>query len=77
MLLILALHIFDVNISKVENTLTKREQRIISLRYGLGGTKPKTQRETADICGISRIYVSRIEKKALTKLKQAFTRDDF
>ena len=60
----------------VERTLTKREQHIISLRYGLGGNKPKTQRETAEICGISRSYVSRIEKKALTKLKQAFSRDD-
>ncbi len=60
----------------VAQTLTKREQHIISLRYGLGGGKPKTQRETAEICGISRSYVSRIEKKALTKLKQAFSRDD-
>jgi len=60
----------------VEQTLTKREQQIIALRYGLGGIKPKTQRETAEICGISRSYVSRIEKKALTKLKQAFSRDD-
>ncbi|MBQ2692088.1 MAG: RNA polymerase sporulation sigma factor SigK [Clostridia bacterium] len=60
----------------VEQTLTKREQQIIALRYGLGGIKPKTQRETAEICGISRSYVSRIEKKALTRLKQAFSRDD-
>ncbi len=60
----------------VREILTPREQHIISLRYGLGGTKPKTQRETAEICGISRSYVSRIEKKALTKLKQAFSRDD-
>ena len=60
----------------VENVLTTREQHIIALRYGLGGGKPKTQRETADICKISRSYVSRIEKKALAKLKQAFSRDD-
>ena len=60
----------------VDQTLTKREQQIIALRYGLGGIKPKTQRETAEICGISRSYVSRIEKKALTRLKQAFSRDD-
>ena len=60
----------------VEQTLTKREQQIIALRYGLGGIKPKPQRETAEICGISRSYVSRIEKKALTRLKQAFSRDD-
>ena len=60
----------------VKNVLTEKEQQIISLRYGLGGKKPKTQRETAEICGISRSYVSRIEKKALTKLKQAFSRDN-
>ena len=54
----------------VAQTLTKREQHIISLRYGLGGGKPKTQRETAEICGISRSYVSRIEKRALEKLRQ-------
>ena len=60
----------------VRDILTPREQHIISLRYGLNGIKPKTQRETAEICGISRSYVSRIEKKALTKLKQAFSRDD-
>ena len=60
----------------VENTLTSREQHIIALRYGLGGKKPKTQRETAEICGISRSYVSRIEKKALTKLKLAFSKDE-
>ena len=60
----------------VKTILTPQEQQIISLRYGLGGKKPKTQRETADICGISRSYVSRIEKKALTKLKNAFSRDD-
>ena len=60
----------------VETVLSSREQHIIALRYGLGGGKPKTQRETADICHISRSYVSRIEKKALSKLKQAFSRDD-
>ena len=45
--------------------------RIITLRYGLGGTVPMTQREIAAECGISRSYVSRIEKKALQKLEQA------
>ncbi len=51
--------------------LSPREARIISLRYGLGGGAPKTQRETSQICGISRSYVSRIEKKALEKLRAA------
>ncbi len=53
----------------VDKVLTRREADIIRLRYGLNGNVPKTQRETADICGISRSYVSRIEKKALEKLR--------
>ena len=52
--------------------LDKREYEIIVRRYGLFGKKPLTQRETADKLGISRSYVSRIEKKALFKLKNAF-----
>ena len=52
-------------------TLDKREADIISLRYGIGGGEPLTQRETAAKCGISRSYVSRLEKKALEKLKAA------
>lgn len=55
----------------MEACLTKREKHIIALRYGLGGKKPLPQREIAEQCGISRSYVSRIEKKALQKLQQA------
>lgn len=55
----------------VDSVLEPREAEIIKLRYGLGGQTPKTQRETADMCGISRSYVSRIEKKALAKLRSA------
>ena len=54
---------------QVKSCLTAREQKIISLRYGLEGRAPLTQRETAALCGISRSYVSRIEKKALEKLR--------
>lgn len=50
--------------------LTKREQRVIELRYGLHGGRPVPQREVARQLGISRSYVSRIEKKALTKLNK-------
>ena len=53
----------------VKEKLTVREAEIIRLRYGLGGTVPLTQREVATLFGISRSYVSRIEKKALEKLK--------
>ena len=57
--------------SAMENVLDEREARIITLRYGMDGTEPKTQRETAELCGISRSYVSRLEKRSLEKLKKA------
>ena len=53
----------------VRECLTPREGEIIRLRYGLGGTVPLTQREVASSFGISRSYVSRIEKRALEKLR--------
>lgn len=56
----------------IDGVLTGREKEIISLRYGLAGDNPVTQREIADMMGISRSYVSRIEKKALEKLKVEF-----
>ena len=55
----------------VETCLTPREAHIIRLRYGLDDRQPLTQREVAVLCGISRSYVSRIEKKALEKLREA------
>ena len=55
----------------VTRCLTRRESEIIRLRYGLGGTLPLTQREIAAAFGISRSYVSRIEKRALEKLRLA------
>lgn len=56
----------------IKSSLSAREKRILSLRYGLDGAKEKTQREVAQILGISRSYVSRIEKSALRKLKAKF-----
>ena len=55
----------------VEQCLSEQEQTVIRLRYGLGGSVPKRQREVADVTGISRSYVSRIEKRALAKLRKA------
>ncbi len=55
----------------VQTCLTEREARVIALRYGLDGAVPRTQREIAAQCGISRSYVSRLEKKALEKLREA------
>jgi RNA polymerase sporulation-specific sigma factor len=58
-------------LSLLGDTLTPREMQIISWRYGLYTEKPMPQREVAEKLGISRSYVSRIEKKALEKLKAA------
>ena len=55
----------------VDAALEIREAEIIKARYGLGGQRALTQRETAQKLGISRSYVSRIEKKALEKLRRA------
>ena len=55
----------------VETALTERERRVIRLRYGLGGAEPLTQRECAERLGISRSYVSRIEKRAIARLREA------
>lgn len=56
----------------VDEKLEGREREIIVLRYGLCGYQPRTQREVAKYLGISRSYVSRIEKRALERLKESF-----
>ena len=58
----------STNIHNALKILTKREKEIINLRYGLDSNIPLTQREIADKMNISRSYVSRIEKRALTKI---------
>ena len=57
-------------IQAVDLVLTPQERQVILLRYGLCGDSPKRQREVAKITGISRSYVSRIEKRALEKLRE-------
>ena len=57
----------------MDEVLTPREKEILTLRYGLANHAPQTQREIAARCGISRSYVSRIEKKALKKLEDALS----
>ena len=59
----------------VRLTLTPREQKVIIMRYGLGGERCYAQWEVGQELGISRSYVSRIEKKALRKLNDALTDD--
>ena len=56
----------------IREELTDRERQIIIMRYGLGGREPMTQKKVAKIMNISRSYVSRIETKALKKLKQRY-----
>ncbi len=63
----------DMDIAKLRTAmecLDKRQSQIITLRYGLGGIKSLTQRETAKLLGISRSYVSRIEKQAIELLRE-------
>ena len=67
----LKIHTEKLN-SYIDSVLTKREKDIVILRYGLHGYKPLAQREVATHLGISRSYVSRIEKAALEKLRHAF-----
>ncbi len=70
---------FTSNMQKLEKyrkeCLTEREWKILALRYGLGRSREMTQSEIGEIFGISRSYVSRIEKKALQKLKNCFEHD--
>ena len=55
----------------VDMVLSDQERQVILLRFGFGGVKPSRQREVAQMLGISRSYVSRIEKRALGKLRSA------
>ena len=59
-----------VSMEAFRDRLTDREKQIVIYRYGLYGNRPRTQRELAAEYGISRSYVSRIEKKALCKLRE-------
>ena len=62
----------DKALRLVSSVLDARSRKIIILRYGIGGRRPLTQRQVAEKLGISRSYVSRIEKSALSKLKNYF-----
>ena len=59
----------------VETALTEQEKAVVELRYGLQGSESLRQREVAQRLGISRSYVSRIEKRALEKLKLVLQED--
>ena len=55
----------------VDTCLTEQERQVVSMRYGLNGCQLSRQREVAERLGISRSYISRIEKRALQKLRKA------
>lgn len=63
-------------IDTLDHILTDREKKVLIYRYGILGFTPRTQREVAAILGISRSYVSRIEKKALEKLRESLAEPD-
>ena len=54
--------------------LPEREKQIVSMRFGLGGRQEKTQKEVADIMGISQSYISRLEKRIMVRLRREITR---
>lgn len=54
--------------------LTEREQRIVCWRYGLRGQKERTQKEVADLLGISQSYISRLEKRIMNRLRREMSR---
>ena len=54
--------------------LPEREKQIVTLRFGLGGRREKTQKEVADLMGISQSYISRLEKRIMTRLRREISR---
>lgn len=56
------------------NTLSPREKQIITMRFGLGGRQEQTQKEVADQLGISQSYISRLEKRIISRLKKEILR---
>ena len=59
------------------NQLPDKEKTIVRLRYGLGGGREKTQKEVADLLGISQSYISRLEKRIILRLRREITRQIF
>ena len=54
--------------------LPEREKQIVTMRFGLGGRKEKTQKEVADLMGISQSYISRLEKRIMLRLRREISR---
>ena len=67
----------SVETDLLKSALTKlkgRERQIMELRFGLAGEEEKTQKEVADMLGISQSYISRLEKKIISRLKKEFAK---
>ena len=62
---------------KAVNNLCDREKRIMEMRYGLYGATEKTQKEVADLLGISQSYISRLEKRIIRRLKNDIAKNIF
>ncbi|MEG1783174.1 MAG: sigma-70 family RNA polymerase sigma factor [Oscillospiraceae bacterium] len=60
----------------IAGSLSARERQIIIMRYGIGGNPTLTQQQVCEVLNISRSYVSRLEKKALMKLRAEFEKDE-
>ena len=54
--------------------LPERERQIVTLRFGLGGREEKTQKEVAELMGISQSYISRLEKRIMLRLRREISR---
>ena len=63
----------EISLNEAMKRLPERERRIVSLRFGLGGCAEKTQKQVADIMGISQSYISRLEKRILNRLQKDMT----
>jgi len=61
-------------LKKAISRLSEREKEIITMRFGLGGTQEKTQKEVADMMGISQSYISRLEKKIISRLRREMSK---
>ncbi len=59
---------------KALHTLSDREKQIMELRFGLTGTEEKTQKDVADMLGISQSYISRLEKRIIKRLQKEFNK---
>ena len=67
----------DVDLQLLQQALDRlpdRDQRIVAMRFGLGGRMEKTQKEVADLLGISQSYISRLEKRIMLRLRRDISR---